>query len=108
MFFLASLLYPWDMAKDVDVSEHFFGNRTWFFGVLLAAWGIDVVATLIKANVGIRPLPTGYSVFIGIQMLIAIVGIFSRNRIVHAVLPIIFLVIILSLVLFSNQSQISG
>ena len=108
MFFLASLLYPWDMAKDVDVREHFFGNRTWFFGVLLVAWGIDVVATLVKANVGIRPLPTGYFVFIGVQMLIAIIGISSRNRIVHGVLPIIFLVVMLSLVLFSAQSQISG
>ena len=108
MFFLASLLYPWDMAKDVDVREHFFGNRTWFFGVLLVAWGIDVVATLIKAKVGLRPLPTGYFGFIGVQILIAIIGISSRNRIAHAVLPVIFLVVILSLVLFSAQSQIGS
>jgi hypothetical protein len=108
MFFLASLLYPWDMARDVDVREHFFGNRSWFFGVLLVAWGIDLVATLIKANVGIRPIPTGYFGFLGVQMLIAIIGISSRNRTVHAVLPIIFLVIILSLVLFSAQNQIDN
>lgn len=106
MFFLASLLYPWDMAKDVDVREHFFGNRTWFFGVLLVAWGIDVVATLIKANVGIRPLPLGYFGFIGVQMLIAIIGMSSRNRVAHAVLPIVFLVVMLTLVLFSTQNQI--
>lgn len=106
MFFLASLLYPWDMAKDVDVREHFFGNRTWFFGVLLVAWGIDIIATLIKANVGIRPLPPGYFAFIGVQMLIAIIGMSSRNRVAHAVLPIVFLVVMLALVLFSAQNQI--
>ena len=108
MFFLSSLLYPWDMANDIDVREHFFGNRTWFFGVLLVAWGIDVLATLVKADVGVRPVPTGYFGFIGIQMLIAIIGIASRNRIVHAILPTSFLVIVLSLVLFSAQNQISG
>jgi phage-related holin len=108
MFFLASLLYPWDMAKDVDVREHFFGNRTWFFSVLLVAWGIDVLATLVKADVGLRSIPTGYFGFIGVQMLIAIIGILSRNRIVHTVLPAIFLVIVLSLVLFSAQNQIGG
>lgn len=108
MFFLASLLYPWDMAKDVDVREHFFGNRTWFFGVLIVAWGIDVLATLAKSNVGLRPFPEGYFGFIGVQVLIAMIGIFSRNRIVHAVLPVIFLVIVLSLVLFSAQNQIHG
>lgn len=108
MFFLASLLYPWDMAKDIDVRAHFFGNRTWFFGVLLVAWTIDLLATLVKADVGLRPVPTGYFGFIGIQSLIAITGVFSANRIVHTILPAIFLAIVLSLVLFSGQNQISG
>ena len=108
MFFLASLLYPWDMARDIDVREHFFANRTWFFAVLLVAWLIDVLATLVKADVGIRPVPTGYFGFIVVQVLIAIIGISSRNRSVHTVLPAVFLAIVLSLVLFSAQNQISS
>ena len=108
MFFLASLLYPWDMARDIDVREHFFTNRTWFFAVLLVAWMIEVLATLVKADVGIRPVPTGYFGFIVVQVLIAIIGISSRNRSVHAVLPAVFLAIVLSLVLFSAQNQISS
>ena len=107
MFFLASLLYPWDMASDVDVREHFFGNRMWFFGVLLVAWAIDVLATLVKADVGLRPVPTGYFGFIGVQILIATVGLLTSNRVVHAILPASFLIIVLSLVLFSGQNQIS-
>jgi hypothetical protein len=107
MFFLASLLYPWDMASNIDVREHFFGNRTWFFGVLLVAWAIDVLATLVKADVGLRPVPTGYFGFIAVQMLIATIGLIFRNRTVHFILPMFFLVIVLSLVLFSGQNQIS-
>lgn len=107
-FFIASMLYPWDMAKDVDVREHFSMNRTWFFGALLVAWCIDVLATLVKADVGLRPVPQGYFAFIGAQVLIAVIGIGSRNAIVHTVLPVVFLAIALSLVLFSAQNQIMG
>ena len=37
-FFLAAMLYPWDMSRDIDVDAYFFKNRIWFFGTLLVAW----------------------------------------------------------------------
>ena len=107
-FFLAAMLYPWDMSKDIDVSAYFFNNRIWFFGALLVAWWIDVPATLLKASAGLRPVPQGYFGFIGIQTLIACIGIGTRNRIVHLVLSIVFLALVLILVLFSAQSRING
>jgi hypothetical protein len=108
MFFLASMLYPWDMRKDIDVREHFSVNRIWFFGTLLVAWWIDVLATLVKADVGLRPIPNGYFGFVGVQMLIAIIGIGFRKLIVHVILPVVFLAIALTLVIYSGQNQISS
>lgn len=108
MFFLASMLYPWDMRIDIDVREHFSTNRIWFFGTLFVAWCIDVLATLVKADVGLRPIPNGYFGFVGVQMLIAVIGIGFRKLIVHIILPVVFLAIVLSLVLYSAQNQISS
>ena len=107
-FFLASMLYPWDMAKDINVRRYFYRNRVWFFGGLFVAWWIDVTATFLKAEAGLREIPSGYFGFIGVQMLIALIGIGSRNHIVHIVLPAIFFAFVVMLVLFSAQSQISA
>jgi hypothetical protein len=107
-FFLAAMLYPWDMTKDIDISAYFFKNRVWFFSTLLIAWWIDVPAALLKANAGLRPIPEGYFGFIGIQTLIACIGIGTRNRLIHLILSIVFLVLVFILVLFSAQSRISG
>jgi hypothetical protein len=106
-FFLAAMLYPWDMAKDIDVREYFFKNRVWFFCALLIAWWIDIAETLFKVDAGLRPIPKGYFGFVSTQMLLAIVGIGSRNNIVHVLLPVIFLASLLILVIFSAQAQIN-
>ena len=108
LFFLSSMLYPWDMARDINVQKHFDENRSWFFGTLLVAWGIDIVATLIKADAGLRPIPQGYFAFIGVEMLIPLIGITVRKYWVQILLPIVFLTLALSLVVFSPQANISG
>ena len=105
-FFLASMLYPWDMAEDIDVREYFFKSRIWFFSALLIAWCIDGIETIIKADAGLRPIPQGYFGFLGVQLLIALIGIGSRNQYVHAVLSVIFFASLFILVLFSAQNQI--
>ncbi len=108
LFFLSSMLYPWDMLRDIDVRQHFFENRFWFFGTLLVAWSIDIVATLIKADAGLRPVPQGYLQFIGIEMLIPLIGIGTRKYWVHILLPLVFLALAIALVIFSPQANISG
>ena len=105
-FFLASMLYPWDMAKDIDVREYFFKNRIWFFSALLIAWCIDGAETIIKADAGLRPIPQAYFEFLGVQILMALIGIGFRNHIVHKVLSVLFFSSLLTLVLFSAQNRI--
>lgn len=107
-FFLASMLYPWDMARDINVREHFFKSRYWFFGALLLAWGIDLIDTLLKMNANLRPIPNGYFPFITVQLCIAITGLLSRRAIVHVVLPFLFMALVVVLIVFSEAARIDG
>ncbi|MEM9400924.1 MAG: hypothetical protein AAGA44_00410 [Pseudomonadota bacterium] len=91
LFFLASMLYPWDMKEDIDVRAYFDKNRRWFFGALFIAWCLDIPETLAKSNEELRPAPQEYFLFVGLQLSIATVGLVTRNRTVHLLLPILWL-----------------
>lgn len=42
LFMLASMLYPAESPHDLDCEEYFFANKSWFFGIQLAAWLLDI------------------------------------------------------------------
>lgn len=93
LFFLASMLYPWNMRDDIDVREYFLKNKSWFFAAMLFAWIIDVPETLVKAQTDLRPVPQEYFLFVGLHWTIAITGLVTRNRVVHQLLPIAWFVL---------------
>ena len=108
LFFLASMLYPWDMSKDTNVREYFFKNRLWFFGALFFAWCIDVPQTLIMAREDLRPVPQEYSLFIGLQLALAATGIIMRKHIVHLLLPLLWFSLTVYYVLMSTLGHIAS
>lgn len=108
LFFLASMLYPWDMSKDINVREYFFKNRLWFFGALFFAWCIDVPQTLIMAREDLRPVPQEYSLFIGLQLALAATGIIMRKHIVHLLLPLLWFSLTVYYVLMSTLGHIAS
>jgi len=108
LFFLASILYPWDMAADIDLEASFFRNRRWFFGGLTLAWLIDIPETVLKSDAGLRGVPEDYVVFVSIQLAIAITGFVFRNRMLHLLLPIVWLTFTLFYVLFSVVGRIDA
>jgi hypothetical protein len=108
LFFLAAMLYPWDMAKDIDVQAYFFRNRVWFFGAMFVAWCIDIPETLIKAAADLRPLPQEYFLFIGLHLGIATAGLVTRNQTIHLLLPICWFALTVYYVLMSTLGQIFG
>lgn len=108
LFFLASMLYPWDMKGDIDVRKYFFKNRLWFFGALLLAWCLDVPETLSKASEDLRPVPQEYFWFVGLQLAIAAIGIATRRHIVHLLLPILWFVLTIYYVLMSSLGFIAS
>ena len=106
LFFLASMLYPWDMKADIDVREYFFKNRLWFFGALFLAWCLDVPETMTKAGAELRPVPQEYFWFVSINLAIALTGIVTRRHVVHLILPILWLAIVVYYVLMSSLGYI--
>jgi hypothetical protein len=83
LFLLASLLYPFKLPDDYNFEEHFYRNRTWFFGIQVAAWMVDIPETWLKAQDGLRALPSGYPVFVGVLMAMAVVGAWTDSRPYH-------------------------
>ena len=107
LFFLAAMLYPWDMDKDIDVERYYFRNRVWFFGAMAVAWLVDVPETVIKASADLRPVPQEYFVFIGLHLGIAVIGLVARHATIHLLLPIAWLFLTIYYVFSSIVGQIS-
>ena len=108
LFFLAAMLYPWDMKHDIDVREYFFRNRPWFYGVLFVAWCLDIPETVAKASAELRPVPEEYFWFVGLHLTIAAIGLITRKHIVHVLLPILWFLIVFFYVLLSSLGYIAS
>lgn len=90
-FFLWSyMLYPHEIPEGMDFEESFFQDRQPFFALLLVCALVDIPEVLVKAPLGLRAVPGGYPLVIGIPIVIAIVGLVSANRRVHRWLPVVF------------------
>ena len=108
LFFLAAMLYPWDMSADIDVREYFYKNRLWFFGTLFLAWCIDIPETLVKANEDMRPVPEEYFVFVTLELAMAATGLLTKKHVVHLLLPVLWFCCTVFYVLASAVGQIAG
>ena len=108
LFLAASLIYPWDFEKDVDLEEHFYETRPWFFAVLAFAWFLDVPETLLKTEDGLRDLPQAYLLFAGTQLVLAIAGCLVSNRTFHKAYAVFYPVLTLSYLSLTTLRQIAG
>jgi len=85
LFALCSLLYPWSIAPDFDFEAHFYNSRMWFFGALTVCWLIDIPETLMKSGEGLRALPAGYLIFIGVHLALSVSAMLTDSRRYHAI-----------------------
>lgn len=97
MFFLAyaitlsvasGLLFERE-AETADFRELFFKHATWFFGLQILANGLDMIEVTMKARAGIRAVPTGYFLMMGVMVAALVGGIASRNAKYHGALAIV-------------------
>lgn len=108
LFFLASILFPWDMKDDINLRDYFLKNKAWFFGTFIVARVIDIPETLIKAKANLRPVPEEYFLFIGFNILIGVIGLITRNYVVQLVLPLAFIGLTIYFVTMTLLGQISA
>jgi hypothetical protein len=93
LFFLAcTLLFPSDLNDYSSYEEYFLSRRKWFFGLLAAITVADIFDTSLKGSAYIHSFGIEYPIRIVINLTIAIVGMFTRNRRIQFTLLTIALV----------------
>jgi hypothetical protein len=108
IFMWAYLLFPAEFAPEIDFESYFFANRRWFFGIQTIVFLMDLPETLMKGVMHLRPVPSPYPYVITGLILISVVGVITKNRRIHGVLCVAWLLITLSYLFLSSLAQISG
>lgn len=107
IFLWAYLLFPAEFEAHLDFDAYYYRNRGWFFGLQGLVCLFDIPETLNKGVQGLRPMPAAYPYVISVLLLSSLVGFVSRNRRVHAVLPIVWLVTLLGYWFLSSLEHIA-
>ena len=104
----ASMLYPPEFPHGYKCQEYFFQNRIWFFGFGICVMLMDVAETVEKQVLSLRNVPREYIGFVPLIVAIYLVGMFSKNRRVHAVLSIASLVAIVAYPVLTKIASIGA
>jgi hypothetical protein len=107
LFMLSSMLYPPECPVDLNFEEYFFSNKSWFFGIQILAFLLDVPETLAKGVTHLRDVPVQYAVYIPTIIVICAIGLISKNRRVHGALCIAWLLATVSYVTLSSIDRIA-
>ena len=108
LFFLASLLFPWDITPGLDLEEHFWRTRPWFFSILVLTRVVDVPETFLKGQGGLRDLPAAYAVFASIHLVLSIIAAATSNRRFHVAYAILWPVSSIGYLTATILAQIGG
>jgi hypothetical protein len=106
LFLMASALFPGDGGRSDPEQATFERNRTWFFGLLLAAHLIDIPETAAKQADGLRAVPPQYWFAGPAFIAIALTGLLTSRRTVHAILAPAWLIVLVSYEIFSALDRI--
>jgi hypothetical protein len=106
LFMLATILSPTRTPEGMDFEAHFFANRRWFFGVFLLCLLFDIPETLAKGVEHLRDVPVLYRIFMPVWLVIAVSGLVTANRRVHAVLAPAYLASLLGYLVISSLERI--
>jgi hypothetical protein len=82
-----SLLFPIH-GSVTDYRAYFYQNFRWFLGLQLLWICLDVVEVMVKANLGLRPVPGDYFLLQIPLMLALLIGIFVKNPGYHGFLAV--------------------
>lgn len=105
LFLMASALFPAESRSDRERAT-FERNRMWFFGLLLAAHLIDIPETTAKQVDGLRAVAMQYWFAAPAFIAIALIGLLTSRRKVHAILAPAWLAVMVIYEVFSALDQI--
>ena len=105
VYMVAALVLP-DAKGDnaVDLREHYFAHRHWFFGAVLAGIVFSLLKELVLYGRLPRPLDLGFQVAFGV---IAVIAMLQRREWLHKVLAPVSVVLFLLYIglIFRNLHQ---
>jgi hypothetical protein len=83
LFLLAALLSPDNVAEYEGYEDFFLQRRYWFFGLLAATFGLDVIDTLIKGEAYWERFGADYFIQVPLGLILCAVVIRTTSRRVH-------------------------
>ena len=86
LYLISALLFPDNIAEYAGYEDFFIRRRRWFFGLLAAAFLLDVVDTLIKGTEHWSQLSGDYLVQVPIGLALCLIAYVSARRGVHLAL----------------------
>jgi len=100
LYLLSDFLIPKKTISEVNIKAYFSENRKILYALLLFTFAVDIVETRLLASTGIRPVPRGHHMVIGINMFLAIVGYSSNNQKVQGIIVILYIMILVTYVTY--------
>ena len=89
IYLICALLFPNDITPHESFEGYFIARRRWFFGMLIAWRGIDLVDTLAKGSAYFKSLGPEYPIGTAVTVGLFSVGLISpRGRVQAAVMLI--------------------
>ena len=98
LFLLCSLVFPTEISEYAGYRDYFMSRRAWFFGLLAATYGMDVVDTWLKGARHYAGLGLEYPVRIAVLVVLCLVACVVRNLRFHAIFAIGGLIYLVSYV----------
>ncbi len=83
LFLLCALLFPDSMADYSGYEDFFLARRGWFFGLLAATYGMDVIDTLIKGEEHFARFGIEYLIRTPLLIALCLIAIWTRDRRFH-------------------------
>lgn len=83
LYLLCTLLFPDDLKDYTGYRDYFHSRRGWFFGLLAAAFTVDVLDTWVKGTAYIHGLGTEYLLRNMAYVAFCLVAIRVRNETFH-------------------------
>jgi len=93
VFFLCTMMFPDTMYEYKGFSDYFMSRRRWFFGILIGAFLLDIVDTLIKGHDYLLSLGDGYWLrvaFYGVASIVAMLVQNQRFQLAYAIAALVF------------------
>ena len=97
-FLLSVILFPDEMEDHIDLKQHFYANRRWYFTLAALLAPIDAADTLLKGWDHFVAQGPVYLLTLSLVFVLSLIASFTRNEKYHSFFAVFFLLYILAFI----------